>query len=105
MVVTRHGIRELARTIRAHPLRMVHRANASHIATRRVSMADLLAVLYGKIPRWTQRDPLGRNVIALSSVWDMVLLSCMLSWQSAASSAKNGWTRTIRTSGEFHETI
>jgi len=52
----------LARIIRAHALRMVHRANASHIGTC-LSMADLLAVLYGKTlcvdparPNWAERD-------------------------------------------------
>ena len=52
----------LARTIRAHALRMVHRANASHIGTC-LSMADLLAVLYWRIlrvnpeqPDWPDRD-------------------------------------------------
>ncbi|CEK19159.1 transketolase [Chthonomonas calidirosea] len=53
---------ELARRIRLHALRMVHRANASHIGTC-LSMADLLACLYGSIlrvrpqePNWPQRD-------------------------------------------------
>lgn len=52
----------LARTIRAHALRMVHRANASHIGSC-LSVADLLAVLYGRIlrvdpaqPDWPDRD-------------------------------------------------
>ena len=39
---------ELARRIRAHALRMTARANASHIGTG-LSMADLLAVLYGSV--------------------------------------------------------
>lgn len=52
----------LARIIRSHALRMVHRANASHIGTC-LSMADLLAVLYGQVlrmdasrPDWPERD-------------------------------------------------
>ena len=52
----------LATTIRAHALRMVHKANASHIGTC-LSMADLLAVLYGQVlrvdpsrPDWPDRD-------------------------------------------------
>lgn len=52
----------LARIIRAHAVRMVHSAKASHIGTC-FSMADLLAVLYGKIlhvspaqPDWEERD-------------------------------------------------
>ncbi len=51
-----------ASTIRAHTLRMVHHANASHIGTC-LSIADLLAVLYSKIlrvdpdqPNWIERD-------------------------------------------------
>lgn len=53
---------ELARRIRAHALRMVHRANSSHIGSC-LSMADLLAVLYGRVlrldpmrPAWPDRD-------------------------------------------------
>lgn len=42
----RSSISVLANDIRAHALRMVHRVNASHIGTC-LSMADLLAVLYG----------------------------------------------------------
>ena len=52
----------LARTIRVHALRMVHQAKASHIGTC-LSMADLLAVLYGKVlrvdpaqPDWPDQD-------------------------------------------------
>ena len=52
----------LASKIRTQALRMVHRSNASHIGTC-LSMADLLAVLYGKIlrvnpayPDWAERD-------------------------------------------------
>jgi len=53
---------KLAIAVRAHALRMVHQANASHIGTC-LSMADLLAVLYGGImridpkrPTWPERD-------------------------------------------------
>ena len=54
--------RELARALRSHALRMVHHASASHIGTC-LSMADLLAVLYGSVlrlrpeePDWPMRD-------------------------------------------------
>jgi transketolase len=54
----------LARAIRGHSLRMVHGANASHIGTC-LSMADILAVLYGgtmrvdpERPDWEDRDRL-----------------------------------------------
>jgi transketolase len=53
---------ELATRIRAHALRMVHQANASHIGTC-LSMADVLAVLYANVlrvdprnPQWPDRD-------------------------------------------------
>ena len=53
---------DLARRIRAHAVRMVHRARASHIGSC-LSMADILAVLYGEILRvdpgradWSERD-------------------------------------------------
>ena len=46
----------LARTIRASSLRMVHRADASHIGGC-LSMADLLAVLYGSVLRIDSTDP------------------------------------------------
>ena len=52
----------LARAIRAHVLRMTHRANASHIGSC-LSIADILAVLYRGIlrvdssrPDWPDRD-------------------------------------------------
>lgn len=52
----------LARDIRAHVLRMVHRANASHVGSC-FSIADIVAVLYGGElrvrpgePRWPDRD-------------------------------------------------
>lgn len=52
----------LATRIRAHALRMVHRARSSHIGTS-LSAADLLAVLYGGVlridssrPDWPDRD-------------------------------------------------
>jgi transketolase len=52
----------LARRLRCHALRMVSRANASHIGTC-LSMADLLAALYGGVlrvdparPAWPDRD-------------------------------------------------
>jgi transketolase len=56
------SLKELARAIRAHTVRMVHRARASHVGTC-LSMADILAVLYGSIlrvdpekPDWPDRD-------------------------------------------------
>lgn len=45
-----------ARRIREDALRMVHRANASHIGTG-LSMADILAVLYGGVARVDPADP------------------------------------------------
>ena len=52
----------LANRIRAHVLRMIHRAQSAHIGTS-LSMADLLAVLYGSVlridplrPDWPDRD-------------------------------------------------
>lgn len=53
---------DYAQAIRASALRMVHQAKASHIGTS-LSMADLLAVLYGRVlridparPEWPDRD-------------------------------------------------
>jgi transketolase len=55
---------QLARTIRAHALRMIAKAKSSHVGTC-LSMADLLAVLYGACvridpqrPNWPGRDHL-----------------------------------------------
>jgi transketolase len=52
----------LARRLRAHELRMVHAARASHIASA-LSITDIVAVLYGQVlrlrpdlPRWDGRD-------------------------------------------------
>jgi transketolase len=54
----------LARRLRGHALRMTHRARASHIGSC-LSMADILAVLYGGVlrldparPGWADRDRL-----------------------------------------------
>jgi transketolase len=52
----------LARTVRADILKMVHKAHASHVGSC-LSIADILAVLYGRIlnvrpaePAWSNRD-------------------------------------------------
>ena len=52
----------LAKTVRRHALRMVHRAKASHIGSA-LSIADIVAVLYGRVlhvdpanPRLADRD-------------------------------------------------
>lgn len=62
MITETNLIAGLAKRIRADALRMVHRANASHVGTC-LSMADLLAVLYGRVlrvdpsrPDWPDRD-------------------------------------------------
>src|SRR5437773_7394713 len=54
--------RRLATAIRRHVLRMTHRAKSSHVGTS-LSMADVLAVLYGGVlrvdprrPDWPDRD-------------------------------------------------
>jgi transketolase len=54
----------LSRRLRAHALRMTNRARSSHIGSC-LSMADILAVLYGRImnvdparPDWAERDRL-----------------------------------------------
>jgi transketolase len=63
-LVSEDSSRGFAARIRAHALRMVHRAGASHIGTC-LSMADLIAVLYDRIlridphrPDWPARDRL-----------------------------------------------
>jgi len=55
---------ELARRLRLHALRMTSAAKSSHIGSC-LSMADILAVLYGSFlrfrpaqPRWPDRDRL-----------------------------------------------
>ncbi len=57
-------LRALARTLRSHSLRMISQAKTSHIGSC-LSMADILAVLYGRIlhidpkrPAWPDRDRL-----------------------------------------------
>jgi transketolase len=56
------SLKELARAIRAHALHMTHAGKSSHIGSV-LSIADLLAVLYGRIlkvdpakPAWPERD-------------------------------------------------
>jgi transketolase len=58
------SISEFARRIRKHVIQMTSRANSSHIGSC-LSMADILATLYGKIlkfdakrPDWSERDRL-----------------------------------------------
>lgn len=46
----------IARAIRINALRMVHRAKASHIGSA-LSIADILAVLYGAVMRYDPQDP------------------------------------------------
>lgn len=53
---------ELARRIRRHAVEMTHRGKSSHVGSV-LSMADIIAVLYGKIlsfdvknPKWPMRD-------------------------------------------------
>jgi transketolase len=48
--------RELARKIRRHTLEMIHLGESSHIASV-FSMADIVAVLYGKILKVDPADP------------------------------------------------
>ena len=59
--------RDFARRVRAHTLRMVHRAGASHVATG-LSMADILAVLYTGVAHVNPADPRapGRDRVILS---------------------------------------
>src|ERR1700680_1815897 len=46
----------LANTLRIHTVRMIHAANSSHIGSC-LSMAELLAVLYGRVLRIDSRRP------------------------------------------------
>ena len=72
------GSEVLARRARAHALRMVHRAKASHIGAA-LSMIDILAVLYADAmrvrpeePDWPERDRLivskGHGAVGLYAV-------------------------------------
>ena len=61
-LATREAFDEFAHRIRLHTLAMTHRARSSHIGTS-FSMAELLAVLYGRTlrvrpgdPDWSERD-------------------------------------------------
>src|SRR3954464_15902425 len=62
MIADQRSLKDLAARIREHTLNMVHTAKSSHIGTC-FSMAELLAVLYGKVlrfdverPDWEGRD-------------------------------------------------
>src|ERR1700679_1154060 len=62
--MTRADTRALARRLRGHALRMTHRSRASHIGSC-LSMAGIMAVLYGAVlrfdparPDWPGRDRL-----------------------------------------------
>ncbi len=54
--MTQPELKELGKKLRAHALRMVAAAKSSHIGTC-LSMADLLAVLYGEVLRVDPKDP------------------------------------------------
>ena len=61
-VCNARDVEGLARTIRIHSLRMIHSAKSSHIGSC-LSMAELLAVIYGRFlridparPDWPDRD-------------------------------------------------
>lgn len=64
---TATSINYLAKYIRISALKMVHRANASHIGSC-LSLADILAVLYGKVMRYDSQDPQwdGRDKLIIS---------------------------------------
>ena len=72
-------INQLAKSIRVQALRMVHQVNASHIGTC-LSMADLLAVLYGKILRIdpTNPDEIERDRFILSKGHGAAILYAIL---------------------------
>ena len=60
--MTHEQLRELARRIRVHTVHMTHRAKSSHVGGG-LSMAEILAVLYGSVlkyqalnPEWPERD-------------------------------------------------
>ena len=54
------SITQLATRIRRHALQMVHAANASHIGGA-LSIADILAVLYGDVMRISPQKPLDED--------------------------------------------
>lgn len=58
----RHDLCDLARRIRTHAIRMTSAGKSSHVGSI-LSVADILAVLYGRVlrfnpadPRWSERD-------------------------------------------------
>ena len=72
----------LAKMIRAHALRMVHSANASHIGSC-LSIADILAVLYGRVLRinpadvgWINRDRFILSKGHAAAIYYAVLSEC-----------------------------
>jgi transketolase len=72
-------VRGLAARIRAHALRMVHRANMSHIGSC-LSIADLLATLYGNVLRVDPHHPdaTGRDRFILSKGHAAAILYAVL---------------------------
>ena len=56
MVSDTSAVSELARKIRVQVLRMIHKAKASHVGTS-LSIADILAVLYGSVLQIQPTEP------------------------------------------------
>lgn len=67
MTIDRRRCEQLARQVRRHVLMMTHRSGGSHVGTS-LSMAEILAVLYGGILRVDPRQPdwAGRDRFILS---------------------------------------
>jgi transketolase len=73
---------KLAKDIRTHALHMTYKANASHIGSC-LSMADLLAVLYGQVlrvdpfrPDWPERDRFILSKGHAAAIFYAVLAEC-----------------------------
>ncbi|MGY8770717.1 MAG: transketolase [Pirellulales bacterium] len=73
---------QLAKTIRIHAVKMVHRAYSSHIGCC-LSIADILAVLYGEVlnvdpsnPEWEERDRFILSKGHAAAIYYAVLAEC-----------------------------
>ena len=71
-------IQDMAKTMRHKILEISHTCNLSAHLGGGLSMVDIMAVLYGRVLRYEQKNRAGRAVIGLFSAKDMAFWAISL---------------------------